>query len=933
MATKQCEETDKMTIMVGQTIGHYQITEKLGSGGMGEVYKAKDLHLDRFVALKFLSPELRSDKEARLRFKNEAKIISTLDHPNIAAIHDIEEINDFFFITMGYYAGQTLEECRKTKALSFDQIYSMVKQIACGLAEAHDAGITHRDIKPSNIMITKKDEVKILDFGLAKSLRYEEITQTDTILGTISYMSPEQIEGKPVDHRSDIFSFGALLYTMITGENPFGADYDVGVLYSIMNEEPRPIQDVRSDTPEQLQAVVSRALAKEPEERFQSVREIGTLIEQLQAGDKTVAVDISSKHRFSLHQYSWRVIASVAFLVTAVILFLVFRPTGPAPSSENSVAVMPFRYEGDDADWQWLGVAVSELINNELEHYPTLRKLGPAKRKLLVRELGFSESGLSLEQSVQVARRSKANLVLVGTLTKDKETLQVEARLVNTESTTLVDEFGPFEYNYGKLNQIASQISENLVSTFDNGALRQTPVSSKEKAVPVSLDAMRSYIEGQDAAYDRRSKEAIAKLTTAISLDSSFIRSYYLLSWVYSTSGDKAKAKEILLKGKPFIENLSLDAKLTYLSREALIDRRLQDCITYLEELISLKPFNASLHSNYGWIQYNNFRNIDTGIAAIHKCLQLDPTYSYAYWVLAYAYLEKGDKENALSMIQKYVDLNPGDVNPLTEKAGILNYIGEYESAISLSNRALALQSQSSSAQLALAKAYYGLGEFSRAHGVFERLKKQDLNKKDESESQARQARVFYQQAKYGQALDLVGQAIALDSTNLEGHWLRGRILLKLNDESAVREQVRLLSLALDRRANLLKDKWFLYNLQGELAIREGKLHNAIELFRRAMNLGPTERDLFLLSLANAYDMTDQAQKAVETYHSALKFNPNNAIANYRLAQAYEKIDKRDEASHYYKRVEQIWSGADGGLAELEIAREKSLLFANKERR
>lgn len=913
-----------MRTLAGQIISHYEITKEIGIGGMGVVYKAKDLNLDRFVALKFLNPELVTDKEARFRFKNEAKIISTLDHVNIAAIYEIEETDDFFFISMGYYEGQSLEVCLKNETLPFDQIYSIGKQIAFGLAEAHDAGITHRDIKPSNIMITDKNVVKILDFGLAKSLQYKEITKQDTILGTISYMSPEHVTGKSVDQRSDIFSFGALLYTMITGEKPFRAEYDAGMIYSILNEDPQPIQELRSDTPKQLQAIVAKALAKKPEERFRSAREIGIHIEKLQSGDKIPDSCENRKDRIFLSNRLIRVILSVAFLLLAFILFFVLRPTGKKPMSKNSVAVMPFRYEGDDKDWQWMGVAISELINNELEHYPALRKLGPQKRKILIRELGFSESGMTVEQSMQVARRSKAYLVLVGSLRKEKENLQVEARLVNAENGTVLDKIGPFQYKHGRLNHIASQISEYLIDRIKYSALRQIPAAFKEKAIPVSLDAMQNYIEGQEAAYDGRSREAITKLTEAIRLDSSFIRSYYLLAWVYSTNRDKAKAKEILVRGKPFIDNLSIEAKLDYLSREALIDRRMHDYITYLEEWIRINPFNAGVYNSYGWIQYNVFRNIETGITAIHKCLELEPSYSYAYWELAFAYLQKGDKEKALTMIQKYGDLNPGAERPLTAKADILISIGDYESAILLANRVLAMRSQSPSAHLRLAKAFCGLGQFTRAHDILGTLKKLDLNKKDQSESHASQARVFYQEAKYDRALRLVEQAIQLDSLNLEAHWLRGRILFKLDDETSVHAQIKLLNIALDKKANLLKDKWYLYNLQGELAVRDGRVHHAIELFQDAINLGPTERDVYLLSLANAYEHTEQVQKAIETYNAVLEFNPNNVEGNFRLAQAYEKSGKSDEALNYYERVMQIWSDADDGLTKLEIARKKA---------
>lgn len=265
--------------MIGKTISHYKILEKLGEGGMGVVYKAQDTKLDRLVALKFLPAHLSSSDEEKRRFIHEAKAASGLQHNNICTIHEIDETKPApgapgdgqMFICMDYYEGQTLKERIERGPLNLGETIDIALQTAEGLAKAHEKEIVHRDLKPANVIITKDGVVKIVDFGLAKLRGMTKLTKTGTTLGTVSYMSPEQARGEEVDHRTDIFSFGVLLYEMVMGQQPFDSDYEQAIIYSILHEEPRPLS---RDVPEELQNLVFRALEKDPEKRFQSADEI-----------------------------------------------------------------------------------------------------------------------------------------------------------------------------------------------------------------------------------------------------------------------------------------------------------------------------------------------------------------------------------------------------------------------------------------------------------------------------------------------------------------------------------------------------------------------------------------------------------------------------------------------------------------------------------
>ena len=261
--------------MIGKIFSHYKILEKLGAGGMGEVFKAEDTRLKRIVALKFLPLDLTRNEESKKRFNKEAQTASTLQHNNICTIHDVSETEEGqLYIVMDYYEGDTIKQLVKQGPIDVDKALEITIQVAQGLNAAHEKQITHRDIKPGNIIIAKDGTAKIIDFGLAKLAWQTRLTRTGTTLGTAAYMSPEQTGGKEVDHRADIWSLGVILYEMLTGLTPFKGEYEQAVVYSIVNEEPKPITGIRTGIPIELERVVNKAMAKDPKDRYQHIDEM-----------------------------------------------------------------------------------------------------------------------------------------------------------------------------------------------------------------------------------------------------------------------------------------------------------------------------------------------------------------------------------------------------------------------------------------------------------------------------------------------------------------------------------------------------------------------------------------------------------------------------------------------------------------------------------
>jgi len=290
--------------MIGKTISHYKILEKLGEGGMGVVYKAQDTKLKRTVALKFLPPELTRDPEAKKRFIHEAQAASALNHPNVVVIHEIDEFDKQMYIVMEYCQGETLKQLIEKETLYLEKVLEIGIQVCEGLTAAHEKGVIHRDIKPDNIKVTPKGRVKIMDFGLAKLKGSAKLTSTGSTLGTVAYMSPEQAQGMEVDHRSDIFCFGVVFYEMITGRLPFEGEHEAAIIYSIVNETPEPLARYKADVPEGLQRIVDKALDKDINTRYQSTADIIADLKGLQKERTTGGLLVPQKKRISYRRKS-----------------------------------------------------------------------------------------------------------------------------------------------------------------------------------------------------------------------------------------------------------------------------------------------------------------------------------------------------------------------------------------------------------------------------------------------------------------------------------------------------------------------------------------------------------------------------------------------------------------------------------------------------
>jgi serine/threonine-protein kinase len=633
--------------MIGSVISHYKILEKLGEGGMGVVYKAQDLKLDRLVALKFLPPGLSTSEWDKTRFMREAKTASALDHPNICTIYEVDEAPDGqMFLVMAYYEGKTLKEKIELQRPSLDEALHIALEIAQGLEAAHEKGIVHRDIKSANIMLTLRGQAKVMDFGLAKAAGRTQLTKAGATVGTIAYMSPEQALGENVDHRSDIWSFGVVLYEMISGELPFKSEYEQAVVYSILNEKPKSLREIRSEVPEALEKIISKCIARQTADRYQTAAELLIDLRSL-SGKPVPALLRELSHAIELLKRKpvyW--ITGAGVLLVLVLLFVA--SPWRAPSTERkSIAVLPFSNLSGNKEDDYFSEGITEDIIAQLW------KIGDIKIISRTSVMQYKDTKKNLRD---IGRELGVANILEGSVRLAENRIRISGRLVDVSSEAQLwgdtyerDMKDVFEIQSDVAQKIAGALKANFFST-QKGRIGKKPTEN--------IEAYNLYLKGR-FFWNQRTAPALKKgidfFQQAVSLDSTFALAFSGIADCYSALGS--------------LSFLSPDD--AFLKAKAAASRALELDSTLAEPHASL----AYSKFYYDW---------DWGAAEqqFKIALALNPTYVVAYdWYSVY--LTAMDRtEEARSIIKKAQDLDPLSLLINTDMGFTLYYHGHYDQAI-----------------------------------------------------------------------------------------------------------------------------------------------------------------------------------------------------------------------------------------------------------
>jgi tetratricopeptide (TPR) repeat protein/tRNA A-37 threonylcarbamoyl transferase component Bud32/TolB-like protein len=697
-------------MMIGQKVLHFQITEKLGEGGMGVVYKAEDTKLDRTVALKFLSTVVTDRPGEQERLANEARAAAGLQHPNIGTIYEINEYRGQTFIAMSYIDGVTLRDKVLSSTIGVDEALSTALQIAQGLEHAHDRGLIHRDIKSANIMIDGAGRAFIMDFGLAR--RHDQPKPDDVLSsgGTSAYMSPEQARGEEVDQRTDIWSLGVVLYEMLGGQLPFRGDYEQAVRYSIVNEEAKPLGQLRPGAPEEVLAIVDKCMRKDPADRYQSAadlsRELELVIDNRNRGRNGKRTRAGQRRAISVP------IAGLVVIVAAFVAYDLFFGKPAGSDVRVPIAVIDFNNETDEPALDGL----SGMLITALEQSRRLSVMTRTRMFDLLKVMG-REDVERIDESLgqELCRQAGVGALVIPTIHRFGDKYTIDLKVLDTKRNeyifTTKEEGRGQESIPGMIDEIAKEIRIDLHEETDAVARNTQNVAD---VTTVSLEAYKHFFEGDRYMNDLEFDKAAKELEQAIALDSTFALAHYKLAYVqWWSQHELDTAAQHIRRAMAAIDRIPEKEQYLVRALNASLEEGFDAQMPYLRAMQKLYPNDKEMLFSIGDISFHT-NHYDTAQVYFERVLQLDPHFERALQHLTWTYLRTDQVDKAYDMARVWVD-KTGSWEAYQYLGTAALFKGNREEAITHYQKASAITPKMAMTKRALAAAFLFAGHADKA--------------------------------------------------------------------------------------------------------------------------------------------------------------------------------------------------------------------------
>jgi serine/threonine protein kinase/tetratricopeptide (TPR) repeat protein len=918
--------------MIGKTISHYRIIEEIGSGGMGIVYKAEDTRLKRFVALKFLPPHHVKSEMEKMRFVREAQAAAALEHSNICSVYEIDEAEGYTFISMAYCEGRTLDQIAAGGRLAVTKALDIAIQIAEGLVQAHAKGIIHRDVKPANIMVSENNLVKIMDFGLAKLSGVSKVTRTGTALGTISYMSPEQIRGEIVDGRSDIWSLGVTMYELLAGRHPFQQEYHAATIYSILNDEPATIDELNPDVPEPLARIVAKAIEKSREQRYQSIDAMLEDLERMSRWqeERSLPPSVDEKRGGLRRHVRKRIAAAATGILAFLIVYALFSmPTSLRESRPISLAVFDFDNRTDDSDFACL----TELLVTDLEQCPHISVVN--RRRL--KELCSAPDAESLGDSTVFALAATAGIqtLAMPRIMQVGDMYRINASVYDVATRDLLFDKavqgkgadGIFDMIDDLLAQMRAEFKD-LTILPPNESDRYMPL---KELVTGSMAAYKMYARGESLYNAGNQLKAVPYIEGAVEIDSTFVQALRVLALLYDYMGDEERALHCAAKAKDLSRQRGESELIKSMITERIILENWDQAVEYMKLLLEFDPNDVVRHLQIGFYLSTYKKSQDEAIGYFERALALDPKnlsgrHGQLFNSLGYACLFSGRPQKAIEWLTRYKENSPDSPDPLHSIAFAYMYTGLYHEAAELLEEVIRRDPHFYPAYEELGMSLLACGNWNEAISCYRRY----IQYAPHGSRPAGHVNIAYVhliQDHLPQAETEIASALEMDPRFPQAHLLQGLIsLASYEDSERARESLGAIAGGTNLPEHSLSSACY-HNLRGWILLFEGKTEEGLRSLQLAADAAPSKLLSFNRDLIRGYVTCGSFEKAVSEGERILLVNENDAEVLCLLKRALEASGQPGKGEYYGARALEVWKNADPHFCPLERLKSESSAF------